>query len=79
MNLNNFPKHVLNRAEAAAEMAFEEGGDVAEEMAFHAVLERWVQEQQANCEEHDFEDCRICKLGFTPRTDHPYGRKEGNK
>lgn len=43
----NYPQRVLNRAEAAAEMAYEEGGEVAEEMAFHAVLEQWVREQQA--------------------------------
>ena len=24
------------------------------------------------CEEHAFEDCRICKPGFIPRPDHPF-------
>ena len=46
-DLSNFPQHVLNRAEAASEMAYEEGGEVAGEMAFDAVLERWVYEKQA--------------------------------
>ena len=47
MDLKNFPQRVLDRAEAAAEMAYEEGGEVAEEMAFHAALEAWVRERQA--------------------------------
>ena len=43
-DLRNFPQHVLNWAEAALEMAHEEGGEAAGEMAFDAVLEQWVLE-----------------------------------
>ena len=43
-DLNNFPQHVLNRAEAASEMAYEGGGEVAGEMAFDAILEAWMME-----------------------------------
>ena len=42
MTYLDFPQHVLNRAEAAAEIAYETGGEVADEMAYHAVLESWI-------------------------------------
>jgi len=47
MEHRDFPQHVLDRAEVASEMAYETGGEVAEEMAYHAVLERWAKEHNA--------------------------------
>ncbi|KKM99957.1 hypothetical protein LCGC14_1142510 [marine sediment metagenome] len=44
MEHRDFPQHVLDRAEAASEMAYEAGGEVAGEMAYHAVLDRWARE-----------------------------------
>ncbi len=47
MEHRDIPGHVLEQAEVASEMAYETGGEVAEEMAYHAVLERWAQKHNA--------------------------------
>ena len=45
MKRKDFPQHVLQRAEAAADMAFADDGDLAAgEVAYDAVLDQWALE-----------------------------------
>ena len=42
MKRADFPQYVLDRADAAYEMAYEDGGEPAAEMAYAAALEKWA-------------------------------------